>query len=42
MDKRFFAGLNLAEVFEGQNVNPILELEIETYSILDASTGLAI
>ena len=25
-----------------QNVNPILELEIETDAILDASTGLAI
>ena len=42
MDKRFFAGLNLAEVFEGQNVLPILELEIETDCILDATTGLAI
>lgn len=29
-------------VMKGQDVLPILELEIETDSILDASTGLAI
>ena len=33
---------NVSEDMKGQNVNPILELEIETDAILDASTGLAI
>lgn len=33
---------NVGDDMKGQNVNPILELEIETDSILDASTGLAI
>ena len=33
---------NVSDEMKGQNVNPILELEIETDSILDASTGLAI
>lgn len=33
---------NVIDGMKGQNVNPILELEIETDSILDASTGLAI
>lgn len=33
---------NVSDDMKGQNVNPILELEIETDSILDASTGLAI
>lgn len=42
MDKRFFAGLNLAEAFNNMGVTPWLEMEIETDAILDASTGLAI
>ena len=33
---------NVSDEMKEQNVNPILELEIETDSILDASTGLAI
>ena len=33
---------NISDDMKGQNVNPILELEIETDAILDASTGLAI
>lgn len=33
---------NVGDDMKGQNVLPILELEIETDSILDASTGLAI
>jgi hypothetical protein len=33
---------NVSDDMKGQNVNPILELEIETDCILDASTGLAI
>lgn len=33
---------NVSDDMKGQNVLPILELEIETDSILDASTGLAI
>ena len=33
---------NVSDDMKGQNVSPILELEIETDSILDASTGLAI
>lgn len=33
---------NVGDEMKGQYVNPILELEIETDSILDASTGLAI
>lgn len=33
---------NVSDEMKGQNVNPILELEIETDSILDASTGLAV
>lgn len=33
---------NVGDEMKGQDVNPILELEIETDSILDASTGLAI
>jgi len=33
---------NVGDEMKGQNVNPILELEIETDAILDASTGLAI
>lgn len=33
---------NVGDEMKGQNVLPVLELEIETDSILDASTGLAI
>lgn len=33
---------NIDDGMKEQNVNPILELEIETDSILDASTGLAV
>jgi hypothetical protein len=33
---------NVSDDMKEQNVNPILELEIETDAILDASTGLAI
>lgn len=33
---------NVGDDMKGQNVLPILELEIETDAILDASTGLAI
>jgi len=33
---------NVGDEMKGQNVNPILELEIETDCILDATTGLAI
>lgn len=33
---------NVGDEMKGHDVNPILELEIETDSILDASTGLAI
>lgn len=33
---------NISEDMKGQNVSPILELEIETDCILDASTGLAV
>ena len=33
---------NVSDDMKGQNVLPILELEIETDAILDASTGLAI
>ena len=33
---------NVGDEMKGQNVNPILELEIETDCILDALTGLAI
>ena len=33
---------NVSDEMKGQNVNPILELEIETDAILDASTGLAV
>lgn len=33
---------NVSDDMKGQNVNPILELEIETDAILDASTGIAI
>lgn len=33
---------NVSDNMKGQNVLPILELEIETDAILDASTGLAI
>ena len=33
---------NVGDEMTGQNVNPILELELETDSILDASTGLAV
>lgn len=33
---------NVGDDMKGQYVNPILELEIETDAILDASTGLAI
>ena len=33
---------NVGDEMKGQNVNPILELEIETDAILDASTGLAV
>ena len=33
---------NVSDDMKGQNVNPILELEIETDCILDASTSLAI
>lgn len=33
---------NVSDDMKGQNVSPILELEIETDAILDASTGLAI
>ena len=33
---------NISNDMKGQNVNPVLELEIETDCILDASTGLAI
>lgn len=33
---------NISDDMKLQNVNPILELEIETDAILDASTGLAI
>ena len=33
---------NVGDDMKGQNVQPILELEIETDAILDASTGLAI
>lgn len=42
MTKILLDGQNLAEAFEGQNVLPILELEIEADAILDASTGLAV
>ena len=33
---------NVSDDMKGQNVLPILELEIETDAILDASTGLAV
>ena len=33
---------NVGDEMKGQDVNPILELEIETDAILDASTGLAV
>ena len=33
---------NVSDEMKGQNVNPIIELEIETDAILDASTGLAV
>ena len=33
---------NVGDEMKGQNVNPILELEIEADAILDASTGLAV
>ena len=33
---------NVGDEMKGQNVNPILELEIETDCILDALTGLAV
>ena len=33
---------NVGDEMKGQNVNPILELEIETDCILDASTGHAV
>ena len=33
---------NVSDDIKGQDVNPILELEIETDAILDASTGLAV
>lgn len=33
---------NVGDDMKGQDVNPILELEIETDCILDATTGLAI
>ena len=36
------ASYQLGDDMKGQNVQPILELEIETDAILDASTGLAI
>lgn len=38
MDKRFFAGLNLAEDFVGQGVQALLEMEIETSGLSDSDT----
>lgn len=37
-----FHDFNVVDKMKGQNVSPIIELEIETDAILDASTGLAI
>ena len=40
MDKRFFAGLNLADAFQNMGVNPWIEMEIETAGIFASSNGI--
>ena len=40
MNKRFFAGQNLAEDFEGLGVTLWIEMEIETAGITASSNGI--
>lgn len=38
MDKRFFAGQNLVDVFNNMVVTPWIEMEIETAGLSDSDT----
>ena len=40
MDKRLFAGQNLAEAFDGFGVTPWLEMEIRTFGVVASSNGI--
>ena len=40
MNKRFCAGLNLADAFNNMGLTPWLEMEIETAGIFSSSNGI--